>query len=375
MVRFAETERLDRTAVATAAGAAAVVALGTLAGMPGPDAWLRWAGPFVIAAAAAAGFRGRVRSGLLGLLATAAGAIAWGYWLFADAVTGAALAALLAWDSVRTRPGATLKGWQVVASAVLGAVAWPAALRAIGAVAASALGAGEIPPVVVNGAAGAFAGLLVGLTSIPAFLEPGGDPVADALARVRPMLDGELRDLVLRIAEARGRALRMLERSRADARSRAETRRGLDGVALTAIEVCDRFGAVGRVLGRTTLTSVVERAAALRTQLEQATDAGVRRDLERAVASLDEQKAQLERLLQGRARLVARLESELASLEKAEMSLALLASGDAALSGVRLEAIGSGLGRQATELEAEGSALQEALTVAPAQAIRKIAAS
>jgi hypothetical protein len=45
------------------------------------------------------------------------------------------------------------------------------------------------------------------------------------------------------------------------------------------------------------------------------------------------------------------------------MALAVLISGDAAVAGLRLEALGSSLGRQAQELEAEGSALQEALLV------------
>jgi hypothetical protein len=63
----------------------------------------------------------------------------------------------------------------------------------------------------------------------------------------------------------------------------------------------------------------------------------------------------------------------LASLEKTEMSFALLASGDAALAGLQLESIGSNLIQQAHEFEAEGAALQEMLTVSPSQALQKLA--
>jgi hypothetical protein len=163
--------------------------------------------------------------------------------------------------------------------------------------------------------------------------------------------------------DVREHALKLLEHSRADADVQRDTRRGLDGVAMTALELTERFSAVDQVLGRMPLAGIDERLQRIEQELASASDPAVRRDLERAQSALNEQRSQVERLVQSKQRLVARLQSELASLEKTEMALAVLISGDAAVAGLRLEALGSSLGRQAQELEAEGSALQEALLV------------
>jgi hypothetical protein len=151
-----------------------------------------------------------------------------------------------------------------------------------------------------------------------------------------------------------------------------ETTKGLDAVAITSIELTNRFSVVGRVLARSSLTEIDGRLATLRGQLEEAKDDGVRLDLQRTEKTLSEQRQQLERLIQARARLTARLQSEHAALEKAEMAFALLAAGDAALAGIQLEAIGNGLGAQAHELEAEGTALQELLAVPARQVMEQL---
>ena len=376
MFRLAESEQLDRTALTCAAATALCVATSFV--VPGGAVgWLRWMGPLFLTVAGSRGsWKPRTQSAIFGGAAVIAyGAFA-GYPVFAEVVAGALVGLGLTQSLVMRRsaesPTPRSKLLQL-ASVSASALAWPLALRAMDSVQGTSLGQGVIPPVIVQSAAGGLFGLLMGMTTAPVYLEPLGDRVAEALQRVRPSLDGELRSLVLRIVEARARALKLLEKSRAEGDARLETRRGLDGLALTAIELTDRFASVDRVLSRTPLKGIEERSAAMRAKLADATDPGVKRDLDRALTSLEEQRVQVERLLQGRSRLMARLESELAALEKTEMSLALLASGDAAMSGLRLESIGSGLGQQAQELEAEGSALQEALTVAPHQILRKIA--
>lgn len=378
MYRLAESQELDRTALACAAAAAACAAAGVHLG-GGPAELLRWAGPLALTGVAAhGGLTARLRAMLYGVAATVGCALWAGYPLFADAMAGLWLGLALVREADLSRLRESRERTPALLRAVavaLGVLAWPLAVRALSAVQGSVLAQGEVPPMALAALAGGLAGLLTGLSATPAHLEPLGDPVADALKRSRPSLDGELRDLVLRIVDARARALRLLDRSRAEGVARAETRRALDGLALTAVELTDRFSAVDRVLSRTPLKSVEERTQTLRGQLEATADAGIKRDLERAVAALDEQRAQVERLLQGRARLLARLESELASLEKTEMALALLASGDAAMAGIKLETIGASLGRQATDLEAEGFALQEALTVSPGHALQKMRGS
>lgn len=376
MLRLSDTDTLDRRALLCAAAGAVITGLFTLVD-PGAAFGWRWLGPLGIAfAGAAPALLDRARAVAIaatGLL----GYALWGrYETFADVAAGALLGLALALSARTTdapqpdRPARLLPRAAVVA---LAAVAWPVALRAFASVEAWSATQHMLPPVVIHAAAGGLLGLLIGLTTVPLHLERRGDPVLEALHQARPVLDGELRDLVLRLVEARARALSLLARSKADAAARQETRRGLDGIALAAIELGDRFGAVERVLSRATPEALGERTAHLRQQHGRTEDAAVRRDLERALAELDEQARQLDRLRMGRARLLARLETELASLERAEISLAALASGDAAIIGLRLESLGAGLRRQAHELDAEGEALQEALDVSSQPALRRLA--
>jgi len=390
MFRLTDTETLDRTAMSCAlagalclAAGAAVAAGARAAGAYWPGdatAWMALAGPAFLATAVSRGHLAeRLRTVLFGAAGVAA-MLVWGrdFPGFAQASAGALLGTAFAVENDRKRKRESrdrLPRWAFAATAAAVAVAWPIAVLATGSVEHSVLANGMVPPLLLGSAAGALSGLATGLASFPSHLERVGDRVLEALQKARPVLDGELRDLVLKVVDARGRALKLLERSRADATARVETERGLDQIALTAIDLADRFGAVDRVLARTPMPGLDERVAATRSQLDGTKDPGVRRDLERALQALEDQRSQVDRLLQGRARLVARLQSELASLEKTEMALALLATGDAAMAGLRLETLGSTLEHRAHELEAEGAALQETLVDSPVRALERIRGS
>jgi hypothetical protein len=377
MLRQADAENLDRHALGCAIAGALCVAAGSVMTMVPPHVdlgeWVRWTGPlFIGVGASRGGWRERLKGALLGTGAAIATAVFSGYPLFGAAMAGGFIGVAVSHDPNRRQLNAKPRSAAQLTAIGGAVVAWPLVIEAIRSIAAAEPMAAAIPPIVLQTAAGGTFGLLMGMTALPLSVELDGEQVAQALKRLRPTLDGELGALVMRVVEVRLRALKLLDQSRADAEVRRETRRGLDGVALMAIELTERFTAVDHVLTRMPLPSIEQRTAALGAQLEGATDPSVRRDLEKAIAALGDQKHQVERLLQSRHRLVARLQSELASLEKTEMSLALLISGDAAVAGLRLESIGSSLGRQAQELEAEGSALQEALTFSPAPMMERV---
>lgn len=375
MYRFGETHELDRIATRAALGAA-VVAAAALPGLLAPALALRFGGPAVMALAAGGLTRIGARAAAMGLLA-ALTPFAWpGHPGFADAVAGllAGGALGLVVEASRRRAGLEPSRWPFRAAlGALAAVTWPLALQAVTAARASALAQSWVPPTVLTTLVAAAGGLALALCTAPLFLEAAADRVGEALRQAKPVLDGELRALVLKIVEARGRATRLLAQTRAD--GARETQRALDGLALAAIELADRFGAVDRVLSRQPLEAVEARLRVVVEQRETTEDSAVRRDLDRARETLEEQRAQVQALRQGRARLLARLECEHASLERTEMSLALLASGDAAMSGLKLEALGTTLGRRAADLAAEGAALQETLAGTPAQALHRVAAS
>ena len=380
MLRLADSENLDRGALGCAVAGALCIAAGSLLTIVPPHVelgeWMRWTGPVFLAVAGTRGrWRERLRNALYGVAATVSTLVFVQYPAFGAAIAGGLIGVALTQDLARRRLASGQERTSLLQGVAVGtaAVAWPLILYAVDAVPGGAQSlAGSIPPIVLQTAAGGAFGLLMGLTPAPLHLEPTSDLVAQSLKRLRPTLDGELRALVMRIVEVRARALRLLDQSRADETVRRETRRGLDGVALMSLELTDRFSVVDHVLSRMPLPGIEERVAHLREKIEATADTNIRHDLERAIAALNDQRAQVERLTQSRQRLVARLQSELASLEKTEMSLALLISGDAAVAGLRLESIGSSLGRQAQELEAEGSALQEALTLAPAPLMGRV---
>jgi hypothetical protein len=215
--------------------------------------------------------------------------------------------------------------------------------------------------------AGAGAGLLVALVLLPLHVRSLRDKVAAALQKLRPLHDGALRTLLREIVYARRRVLRLLMRTPVDRGTREETQRGLDAVALTAIELAERFDPVHDVLERFGPQWVAQRAEQLRARHADARDPDMRRELERSLAALTDQQEQLAALLQGRERLLVRLGRELASLERAELSLAMFVSGKASLFGLSLDRVGDDLARQAEELEDEGLALQAALADVPAR--------
>jgi prepilin signal peptidase PulO-like enzyme (type II secretory pathway) len=367
MLRFGETERLDRIAL-RAAAAGAICAL-TAALLPTASlSSLRWMGPAALLVGTALTNRERLRGLLFGGAALLTYAAFAGYTLFADALSGAVVGYGLS-RTINVTHSEKLRKFAAVACA---AVAWPLCLEAWSAVTFWSTTQLVVPPLLLQVVAGGVGGLVMGLSPAPLFLLSDVDPVVSAMARMQPTLDAELRTLVHRILEIRTRSLKLIEQSRAPGHVRSEVRRGFDSVAVTAIELTNRFSTVDRILARSPSEELEKRIEELQSQLLEVKDAGVKRDLERTLVSLTEQRLQLDRLVQGRARLVARLQSEQAALEKAEMSFALLASGDAALAGIQLETIGTNLGIQAHELEAEGTALQEMLTVAPRHALAQL---
>jgi hypothetical protein len=219
---------------------------------------------------------------------------------------------------------------------------------------------------VLRGVAGASAGLLVALALVPLHLRSLRDRVGAALQAQRPLRDGALRARLREIIHTRRRVLQLLARSSVDQATREGTRCGLDALALTAIELAERFDPVHEVLERFGPQWVARRMEQLRAELGQVRDPVARSEIERSLAALTDQQVQLSALMDGRERLLARLGRELASMERTELSLAMVASGDASLFGLRLETVGDELSRQAEELEDEGQALQAELADGPA---------
>jgi hypothetical protein len=351
-----DTTLADRVAVVCACTAGVAAVTGGFA-FGGANLLGLALGP-LLGAALGHGSRQRFGLALLGALSCAP-LLLWGFELrFAQAAMGAALGLTMVtadrWrrrrSGVEAASGAAEAATVVLASLavvtlfseVTAAPAGPAqsALRAIGA---------------------AGAGLLVALTLLPLHVRALRDRVAAALRTLRPIRDVALRSHLHDIVRARRRVLRLLTRSCVDRGMRRETQRGLDALALTAIELAERFDPVHEVLERFGPNWLAERTARLQAQRAVARDPGVRAELERCIEALSEKQVQLRAIAGGRERLLARLETELAAVERAELTLAVHALGSASSSGLRLENVGDELARQADDLQDDGLELQIAL--------------
>jgi hypothetical protein len=346
----------------------------TTAGLAGATSGLAFGGASllglalgpVLGAALGSSWKQRAGLALLGAMSWAP-LLLWGHDLpFAQAVAGGMLGVTLVvaerWRR-RQRGQEQAQRGEEAATVALGALALLLVFSQISA----ASPADSVTASALRAVAGAGAGLLVALVLLPLHLRSLRDRVAAALEKLRPLHDGALRTLLREIVHARRRVLRLLMRASLDRDTRAETQRGLDAVALTAIELAERFDPVHEVLEHFGPQWVSRRAEQLRARHADARDPGVRRELERSLAALTDQQEQLAALLEGRERLLVRLGRELASLERAELSLAMFASGKASLFGLGLDRVGDDLARQAEELEDEGLALQAALADVPAR--------
>jgi hypothetical protein len=358
-----DTTLADRVALVCATAAAVSGATSGLA-LGGASLLGLLLGP-ALGAALGEGWKQRLALGLLGATSWAP-LLLWGRDLpFSQAVAGAAMGVtLILAERWRRRRRGTERAHPTAEAATVGLVSATVLLAFSQVSGASAPPAEGVTASVLRAVAGGGAGLLVALALVPLHLRSLRDRVAAALRKLRPLHDGAIRAQLREIVQARHRVLRLLTRASVDCATRDETRRGLDALALTAIELAERFDPVHEVLERFGPEWMSRRAEQLRAQHAGVRDPDARRQLERSLAALEDQQAQLSALLEGRQRLLARLGRELASLERAETSLAMFASGNASLSGLRLEWVGEDFTRQAEELADEAQALQTALAEA-----------
>jgi hypothetical protein len=312
----------------------------------------------LLGAALGHGSRQRFALALLGALSCAP-LLLWGFELrLAQAATGAALGLTLVVAERWRRRRSGVEGATGMAEAATVLLATLAIVTLFAEVTAGRAGPAQT---VLRAIGAAGAGLLVALTLLPLQVRAIRDRVATALRRLQPIRDRVLKSHLHDIVRARRRVLRLLTRSCVDRAMRHETQRGLDAVALSAIELAERFDPIHEVLERFGPKWLTERTTQLRAQHALARDAGVRAELERCIEALSEKRMQLRAIAGGRERLLARLETELAAVERAELSLAVHALGSPTPSGLRLEGVGDELARQAEDLHDDGLELQIAL--------------
>ena len=323
-----------------AAGGASVVA----AFLPASLAWALGALAVTVAVAPPRSVRGAAESLLWALAAGGGGQI------------GGLLGLLLGAGAVGASLGRGASGarrWVAGGFGFLGALGGVLVLKAFDRSGALAF----LPSGLESLLAGAAGGLMVGVSSLGRHLD---------VAQLGPHADlegleggeGELGQLLSRAGTAYKEALGAIGDSAPEARAAAND----------LVQRMARFGRHWRDLeleaARTPLDALHERLTAVNLRLEACTDAVAQTEFVRAREALTAQLGYLQEIAHGRERAMARLEHQVAMLERLRLAALRHRSVDAGRMGAELQPVVEELSQAGTDLDIASEALSEATTAA-----------
>ncbi len=210
----------------------------------------------------------------------------------------------------------------------------------------------QTPALITLGVSGAAMSLFVALGSLAAHLALRPDPVEARCEELIPQLDGELQTLATRMLTLYrqcGQSLAQLPRQPA----REELARTLSRMTREAVELASEWTGVEAQLERDAHEQLTAQIADLESSAARAQDVVARRQLTLAAASLKEELVRLGELALRRERIVAKLKSEVALLDRARVGLLGMRSGHAQLKAAELSALARRLGALASAQSAE----------------------
>ncbi|MBS1151445.1 MAG: hypothetical protein H6Q89_3143 [Myxococcaceae bacterium] len=392
--------------LAAGAGAGVLALLTSRIGAPVPLAFL------AIAGTSLAAVRGdKFDKLLLAGLSVVACAAPWLFGLsmaWTIALSGAAAGALMVKSRLCERGvegsvGASRPG---LLNYAVGAVA-TAGLAVGGFEVARVLGARmadfQTPPLLAVIVTGLVMALFTSIGGMAAHLALKADPVEARCEELIPQLSGEFQtqaQRALTLYRACGQSLQALPREPA----REELAKTLQRLTRDAVELAAEWAGVEAQLQDDTQKELAREIADLHKSAAEARDPIARRQLEMAASSLKEEIDRLGELRLKRERILAKLKSQVALLERARVALIGMRSGHAQIKAAEMSALARKFtalaGAQAdeaklahevatgTELAAQEAALQQAVKVAegivgapispisaPAEAEAKIPAS
>ncbi len=238
--------------------------------------------------------------------------------------------------------------------------------REVAAILSLKLVALAAPAALVAVVGGATFALFFGLSQIAGHVALEPDPVEQRGAELLSRLSGELRtlgDRILGLYRACGALLEKLPREP----EREQLAQSLAKSTTGALEVAAEWSAVEAQLDKKALADLAAQISELRQSAASSQDALARRQLTNAADSLDEEKSRLDALTVKRERVIARLRSEAALLERARISLVGVQLGNAELRAAELGALSRRL-----EALAVGQSDQGALAGEVAQSMQEL---
>lgn len=330
-----------RALVAAGAGGLAAWAARFVLGLELPLAYL------AIAATAAVTVRGdKLERAMLYAMSVGLPALPWLVgtapgWRAPLAAAMAGLVMVRARNPARTGTGAIgvgRAGMGHYAAAAVGTAALAVAGVQVAQVLVARLGQLAAPPPLSLGLAGAVIGLFTALGALAGHLALPADAVEARGAMLLPTLSDEFRPLAQRalsLYRSCGESLALLPREPA----REELARTLAKMVTTALDLASEWTGVENQLAIKGRETLEKEAAELEKSAAKARDPIARKQLELAASALKEELVHLAELELKRERVLAKLQAEVALLERARVALIGMRSGHAQLKSAELASL------------------------------------
>ncbi len=202
----------------------------------------------------------------------------------------------------------------------------------------SRLGQLSAPPLLSYGVAGAVVALFAGIGSLASHIALKADPIEARFEEVLPTLSAEFHaqgQKALVAYRECGASLAALPREPA----REELARTVQRLTRDAVELAAEWSGVEAHLADDAQTRLANEVADLTKSAREVTDVVAKRQLEAAAASLVEELARLKEMKLKRERVLAKLKSQVALLERARVSLIGMRSSQASVRAAELSAV------------------------------------
>lgn len=231
----------------------------------------------------------------------------------------------------------------------------------VGQVVASQLGTLQAPTLLRYLASGAVVSLFAGIGGLAAHVALKSDPVEARGEEVLAQVSGEFQELTQRaltLYRQCGGTLASLPRDPA----REELARTVSRLTKDAFELSAEWAGVESSLQEATERELAKQVAELTKSAQAAKDPIARKQLELASASLSEELVRLGELKLKRERVVAKLKSQLALLERARVALIGMRSSHATIRAAEMSAVARKLNALATTQADEAALAHEVAT-------------
>jgi hypothetical protein len=187
-----------------------------------------------------------------------------------------------------------------------------------------------VPPFLAEPAYGAAFGFLVSIGLIARQIVLERDAVIEAYEKIRPTLDGEMKQLSERVMELYGRIRQVLR----DRKEKGVENEGLSKMVSNLVQkvlhLGPKWNEVERGLGQTSAEDLVRRVEELERKIGETADQVARRQYSMAKDALSSQLRYLQDISRSRERVVARVHNYLATLERLHLAVVNHSGADAA---------------------------------------------